>query len=127
MPNIAGIEGTPVRRIQDELQQGIITTVDFGHRLAFRATTGGAHVRDILEADAEELARAPEGGGDNDLVGRMAIYRSESITMWEAMELREQGFRISSGNFALSCLQDQNALFCPFCSCGQVKMCPMGE
>ena len=44
-PNIAGIEWTPVRRIRDELQQGIIATIDFGHRLALRVTTGGARAR----------------------------------------------------------------------------------
>ena len=63
-------------------------------------TTGGAHVRDILEAEAEELARAPEGGDDSDLSGRLVIYRSEPFTIWEAVGLREQGCRISSGNFA---------------------------
>ena len=46
--------------------------------------------------------RTPEGGDDSDLIGRLVIYRSESLTIWEAMELREQGFRISSGNFALT-------------------------
>ena len=41
-PNITGIGWTPARRIQDELQQDMITTIDFGRRLALRITAGGA-------------------------------------------------------------------------------------
>ena len=59
-------------------------------------------VRDILETDSERLARRPGGGDPSDLVGKLAIRRSEALAIWEAIGLREQGFRVPGGNCALT-------------------------
>ena len=79
-----------------------IVTLDSGHQIAQRVTMEGAHVRDILDIQGKKIDWGNVGKGEEGVKGTLRIHRSESLNLWQAIQLRGQGFNVSGGNFVFA-------------------------